>query len=84
MDQKRHEKFGIVNRSGDRHKLDLDISFVNFGMKGAVTALLVVDDPFAPDEAEDEYLLLVGTTNGEVFMSDILAKKSMGIVHRGF
>lgn len=53
-------------------------------MKGGVTALLVVDDPFAPDEAEDEFLLLVGTTHGEVYISDILSKKSLGLVHRKF
>lgn len=63
-------------------KLALEPSFVNFGLNGAITALTVVDDPFAPDEAEDEFLLLVGTTTGEVFMSDILSQKSLGLVHR--
>lgn len=49
-----------------------------------MTALLVVDDPFAPDEGEDEFLLLVGTTIGDVYISDILSKKSMGVVHSRF
>jgi hypothetical protein len=63
-------------------KLPLNPSFVNFGLDGAITALTVVDDPYAPDEAEDEFLLLVGTATGEVFMSDILSRKSLGLVHR--
>lgn len=57
---------------------------MNVGMGGAITALLVVDDPFAPDEAEDEFLLLVGTAAGEVYISDILARKSMGNVYSKF
>ncbi|KAI6190609.1 hypothetical protein M3Y97_00137000 [Aphelenchoides bicaudatus] len=67
---------------GDSSKeYNLDVSFVNINMEGAVTSLLVVDDPYASDDAEDEYLLLVGTTTGDVYISDILSKKSMGIIY---
>lgn len=60
----------MQNKSpGIRNKArDLEPSFVTLGLDGAVTALLIVDDPYAPDHAEDEVLLLVGTSKADVHM----------------
>lgn len=53
-------------------------------LNGGATALLVVDDPFATDDAEDEALLLVGTSAGAIYLYDIVAHLSMGLVYRAF
>ncbi|KAI6223607.1 hypothetical protein M3Y99_01450300 [Aphelenchoides fujianensis] len=61
---------------------EVEPSFVTYGLDSAANALLIVEDPYATDEAEEEYLLLVGTNKGEVYMYDILSKKSVGIVYK--
>ena len=49
---------------------ELEPSFMVRNLNGVASAILVVDDPFATDDAEDETLLLVGTSAGSVYVSE--------------
>lgn len=61
---------------------ELTPTFMVRNLNGSANALLIIDDPFAEDDAEDNALLLVGTSVGSLYLYDVVAKKTLGLVYR--